>query len=456
MRAAKRRIHWRAALAALLLVVATSPVAMAKAGPAAGAAGSGSPLLATVDVGLDVDVGGAGVELALEAPRSWAYLENLDRPIEGETSFHSDSILNRTPGGSVSLSQTRVWDFSLEAALCAWPERSQVLADAGVTAELARSSRHGVCFALNNPVNFSDPMGLCVCQSSEELAEMAAQNPLTPEQSAEFEAITGEVYKGIATSPWRLVKGGYQVVRHPIQSGRALVHVATHPFTTAQSAYWNFSEASPVEKGRMVGSFYGDFLMGAGVGKAVGTARSVLRFGDELGDAAASSITDARMSSMGRASAQGGETASDLAYAREILEEASQSAGLNLGDLVDDVAVSHGPSQFFMNRSGQLTLNLNRGQLLKGHGWALRDAYHELAHAQLFDRIRVSKFRGKRGAAWRYVSSSKRRFGSSYYAREELVADRYARWMLRQHHGGASPQLGWSIQQYLDFWQPMR
>ncbi|MDA8021149.1 MAG: hypothetical protein MPN21_27240, partial [Thermoanaerobaculia bacterium] len=308
--------------------------------------------------------------------------------------------------------------------------------------------------ALNNPINFSDPMGLYVgyWELTDE-QKATYENASSSEQRAEFEAITGEVYKGIATSPWRFAKGLYQIGRHPIQSGRALVHVATHPFTTAQSAYWDFLEASPVEKGRSVGNFYGDFLVGAGLGKAVGTARSVLRFGDELGEAG---LTGARMSSLGRSSAQRGGTGSDLVYAREILEEASQSAGLKLENLVDDITVSHGPSQFLMNGSGHLMLNLNRGQLLKGHGWALRDAYHELAHAQLFHRIRISKFGGKRGAAWRYVSSPKRRFGTSYYAREELVADRYARWMLRQHSGAVSPQLSWSIQQYLDFWQPMR
>ena len=183
MGAAKRRIHG-AALTALLLVVATAPVAMAKTGPA-GAASSGSPLLATVDASLEIgqvlDVGAdiADVELALEAPRSWTYLADLAR-FADDAKWCLDVDVQGLAGGCLEPSlrlKTRVRGYQLFRGGNKAVKKS-LIPYAARDCEPSRTPRHvgGVFlttdplghvdgpnlyqFALNNPVNYS-----CGCRA---------------------------------------------------------------------------------------------------------------------------------------------------------------------------------------------------------------------------------------------------------------------------------------------------
>ncbi|MDA8021233.1 MAG: hypothetical protein MPN21_27670 [Thermoanaerobaculia bacterium] len=179
--------------AALLLVVATSPVAMAKAGPAAGAAGSSSPLLASVDVVLDtgqaLDVGAevaavASVELALQAPRSWTYLADLARFSE-DAKWRLEMDVQGLSGGCVEPSvrlKTRVRGYQLFRGVNTAVKKS-LIPYAARDCEPLRTPQHvgGVFlttdplgyvdgpnlyqYALNNPINYSDPMGLCANSS---------------------------------------------------------------------------------------------------------------------------------------------------------------------------------------------------------------------------------------------------------------------------------------------------
>lgn len=183
-------VSWRLfAATALLLLVATASTATAKTGPAAGAAGRGSPLLATVDVGLDagqdLDVGTdvgtdvASVELALEAPRSWTYLADLARFSE-DAKWRLEKGVQDLAGGCVGPSarlKTRVRGYKLFVGGNEAVKKS-LIPHAARDCDPSRTAgpMRGVFlttdplgyvdgpnlyqFALNNPVNFSDPMGL--------------------------------------------------------------------------------------------------------------------------------------------------------------------------------------------------------------------------------------------------------------------------------------------------------
>ena len=185
-------VSWRLfAATALLLLVATASTATAKTGPAAGAAGRGSPLLATVDVGLDagqdLDVGTdvgtdvASVELALEAPRSWTYLADLARFSE-DAKWRLEKGVQDLAGGCVGPSarlKTRVRGYKLFVGGNEAVKKS-LIPHAARDCDPSRTAgpMRGVFlttdplgyvdgpnlyqFALNNPVNYSDPMGEAV------------------------------------------------------------------------------------------------------------------------------------------------------------------------------------------------------------------------------------------------------------------------------------------------------
>ncbi|MDA8021127.1 MAG: hypothetical protein MPN21_27130 [Thermoanaerobaculia bacterium] len=160
-------------------------MASAKAGPAAGAAGSSSPLLATVDVGLTVDqvldvgAGVAAVELVLEPPRSWTYLGDLARFAE-DAKWRLEVDVQGLAGGCLEPSarlKTRVRGYPQSeggngavklsvipytARDCERSRTTGLLTGLFVTADplgyIDGPSMYA--FALNNPANFSDPLGL--------------------------------------------------------------------------------------------------------------------------------------------------------------------------------------------------------------------------------------------------------------------------------------------------------
>ena len=209
-----KRLHYIAA--ALLLVVATTWPAAAKAGPAPDAAGSGSPLLAAVDVGVgagqDLDVGAdlAGVELALEAPRSWTYLDDLARFAE-DAKWRLEVDVQSLAGGCVGPSQrlkTRVRGYQLfrggneavkeslipyaardfDPSRTAGPMRGVFI----TTDPLGYVDGPNLYqFAGNNPVNNSDPMGLswslgpCGTKVGDAWHECMAERRARPKSSTE-------------------------------------------------------------------------------------------------------------------------------------------------------------------------------------------------------------------------------------------------------------------------------
>ena len=228
MQAAKRRTLWTTVVAVALLVVATTRPAAAKAGPAAGAAGSDSPLLAAVEIGLGagqyLDVGtevadvvtaadvatAAGVELALEAPRSWTYLEDLARFSE-DAKWRLEADVQGLAGGCLEPSarlKTRVRGYELfrgvneavdvalsvdVSTLCVLPSWGDQLTGLFVTADPLGyvDGPSMYAFAGFDPVNKSDPLGLA-CPECTSLNKKG-----TREEKAEGRSIVGGLIPGV-------------------------------------------------------------------------------------------------------------------------------------------------------------------------------------------------------------------------------------------------------------------
>jgi hypothetical protein len=131
-------------------------------------------------------------------------------------------------------------------------------------------------------------------------------------------------------------------------------------------------------------------------------------------------------------------TGSRLERVDAIISEAVKSAGAkDIYKLVDEIYYGTGSSRFEVDEyTGIRSLTIGSNAFNKTAAGQLIEANHEIAHAQVFDKL-VKKL----GYEAAYEESFVNRYhGSKGYAREEQLVERLARWRVRHYLGGLSPQ----------------
>jgi hypothetical protein len=139
------------------------------------------------------------------------------------------------------------------------------------------------------------------------------------------------------------------------------------------------------------------------------------------------------------------------ARVRLLLDEASRAAGVRLSDLVDEVRYAQGRSYFDLIGSKRVMVigsdafgKTRAGQLIEGS--------HEIGHAQVFDRL-VRKLGFT--AAVHDDFSPTRGFGTSIYAREEVLVERLALGRVRRYLGRITPQQEAASTRSINGWRPV-
>ncbi|WP_148650243.1 hypothetical protein [Lysobacter capsici] len=132
-----------------------------------------------------------------------------------------------------------------------------------------------------------------------------------------------------------------------------------------------------------------------------------------------------------------------------MIDEAARAAGID--DIyMDAVTYESGPSYFDI-LSGLRTINIGSDAFSKTAADQLIEASHEIAHAQVFNKM--SKSMGFDATFQEAFLNPERNFGRPLYAREEQLVERLARWRVRRHSGGLSPQQEAASTKYIDNWK---
>ena len=143
-------------------------------------------------------------------------------------------------------------------------------------------------------------------------------------------------------------------------------------------------------------------------------------------------------------------TSSSSSRAVAAVNEASVASGLTGRNLVDKVLVRSANSAFKVQSNGRRILYLNKSVVNQSnHGMLLREAAHELVHAQQYAKL-LARAGGNVATARRAFNVSPR---SYRYAVDEVVAETLARWRIGNYLGRFSQEtLEWS-NNYLRRWQ---
>lgn len=131
-----------------------------------------------------------------------------------------------------------------------------------------------------------------------------------------------------------------------------------------------------------------------------------------------------------------------------LMDEASRASGVNLADLVDELRYVQG-SSYFDVVGGKRVLAIGSDAFGKTRLGQLIEGAHEIGHAQTFDKlVRAKGF----AAAEQEYFSLQRSFGTPLYGREEAIVERLARWRVRKHLGGLTPQQEAASTKYINGW----
>jgi hypothetical protein len=132
--------------------------------------------------------------------------------------------------------------------------------------------------------------------------------------------------------------------------------------------------------------------------------------------------------------------------AQALMEKAADKVGVKLDKVVDVVKVRPGDGEFILE-DGRRVLYLSEDLVQKGGDSALRQALHELGHAEDFQKVVTKGGYGKKvGKAWKaYMKKD--------YARDEVIADRLARMRMKKYFGGISEEIEESIKGYIKYWK---
>ena len=133
-----------------------------------------------------------------------------------------------------------------------------------------------------------------------------------------------------------------------------------------------------------------------------------------------------------------------------VAEGARASRIPDVSKLVDTIRYEANSSSYFTVEAGKRVLTIGSAAFEKTRAGQLLEAAHELAHAQVFDRL-VGKL-GRAAAEAEYFGP-KYAFGTPLYAREEQVVERVARMRVRDYLGGLSPQQEAASTRYINSWK---
>jgi hypothetical protein len=180
-------------------------------------------------------------------------------------------------------------------------------------------------------------------------------------------------------------------------------------------------------------------------------AAQALRFQREAGEfsSATEAASDTAARFRGEPFAFGNGTRSLRAEAM-VAEGALASRIPDASKLVDVIRYEANSSSYFTVEAGQRVLTIGSAAFEKTHAGQLMEAAHELAHAQVFDRL-VGKL--GRAAAEADYFSAKYAFGTPLYAREEQLVERLARMRVRDYLGGLTPQQEAASTRYINSWK---
>jgi hypothetical protein len=131
-----------------------------------------------------------------------------------------------------------------------------------------------------------------------------------------------------------------------------------------------------------------------------------------------------------------------------LMDEASRASGVNLADLVYELRYVQG-SSYFDVVGGKRVLAIGSDAFDKTRVGQLIEGAHEIGHAQTFDKlVRAKGF----AAAEQEYFSRQRGFGTPLHGREEAIVERLARWRVRNHLGGLTPQQEAASTKYINGW----
>ena len=137
--------------------------------------------------------------------------------------------------------------------------------------------------------------------------------------------------------------------------------------------------------------------------------------------------------------------------AEAMVSEAARASRIpDVTKLVDTIRYEANSSSYFTVEAGKRVLTIGSAAFEKTRAGQLLEGAHELAHAQVFDRL-VSKL-GRAAAEAEYFGP-KYAFGSPQYAREEQVVERVARMRVRDYLGGLNPQQEAASTRYINSWK---
>jgi hypothetical protein len=134
-----------------------------------------------------------------------------------------------------------------------------------------------------------------------------------------------------------------------------------------------------------------------------------------------------------------------------LLGEASRASGVRLSNLVDEIRYVQGSSYFDVVGNTRV-LAIGSDAFGKTRAGQLIEGAHEIAHAQVFERL-VSQ-QGFGNAVNDYFGAA-RGFGTWLYAREEVLVERIALGRVRRYLGGLTPQQEAASIRYIKTWRPV-